>query len=163
MRWFWIAAVGFLLLVFDVGAVSHLRDAWTGPDLMLLFAIYLALYGPIEDAPLSGWMLGFAKDLLSTGTLGLYAVLFLTVSFFLSRVRTDIFTETIRARAINGGIGTLVVYLAAAGWRWTQGYAFADMLPEVFLTAAWNAALAPVVFHLFSKWWRRLKVPRRPA
>ena len=146
-----------------MGVVSHLRDVWTGPDLLLVFAIFLSLYGPVEDAPISGWLLGFAKDLLSTGSLGLYAVLFLAVSFFLSRIKTDIFTETIRAHAINALLGTLAAYLAAAAWRWTQGYAFADMLPEVFSTAVWNAAVAPVAFYVFFKWSRRLRVSRRPA
>ena len=163
MRWLWIILVGVGLLALDVGVVCELRGLGGGPDLMLLFVIFLALYGPMDDAPISGWLLGLAKDSLSTGSFGLYAVLYMAIAFFLSRVRADIFLEYNISHAVNAAVSTLVVYLGACFWHWTQDLGFAGMAPVALGVSLWNAALAPPVFYVLFRFSRLLDVAARPG
>lgn len=151
-----------MLLVIDVGAAAHVRAVAGGPDVVLLFAIFLALYGPVEDAPLSGWLLGIAKDALSAGTLGLFAVLFMALCFFLSRIRADIFIEYNKSHIVNAGLATLVCYCAAAAWHSIQGVPLGSALGSALMVAAWNALLAPLAFGLFFRFSRLLETARRP-
>ncbi|MCD6405110.1 MAG: rod shape-determining protein MreD [Planctomycetes bacterium] len=162
MRWVWIIVIGLVLLVLEVGAASQLRGLGSGPDLMLLFAVFLSLYGPIEDAPLSGWLLGMAKDSMSAGTFGLYAVLFMVLSFFLSRIRADIFLEYNKSHIVNAALATLLVYTGASLWNWTQGSGILAMVPAVVGVSIWNALLAPLLFGVFFRFSRPLEALRRP-
>jgi rod shape-determining protein MreD len=163
VRWFWIVLIGFLLLAFETGVVSQVRDFAWGPDLLLLFVVFLALYGPVEDAPISGWLLGIAKDALSAGTLGLFAVLFMGLSFLLSRIRADIFLEYNKSHVVNAALSTLLVYLGAAVWQWLEGTTALGLVGGVLGVSLWNAALAPFVFGLLFKLAGPLKTPRRRA
>lgn len=162
MRWFCFALTGLLLVVLEVSVVPILRPMGGGPDLTLIFVIFLALYGPVDDAAISGWVLGFMKDSLSTAPFGLYSVTFLCVGFFLSRVRSDIFTESMKAHAANAGIVTLVVYMCACAWRSLDGGQFASMVPVAVGVSLWNAAFAPLAFGVFFRYARLLEASRRP-
>jgi len=161
VRWIWICALGFALLVVQVGAVVHLAPLGGGPDLVLLFVVFLALYGPVEDAPLSGWLLGAGRDALSGGAFGLFAVLFMALSFLLSRIRDDIFLEYNTSHVVNAALATLLVYLAAAGYHLLEGAAAGVVLPASLGVAAWNGALAVPAFWLFWRFARALRTPRR--
>lgn len=161
MRWFWVSLIGLVLLSVEVGSLANLRPFGGGPDLVLLFVIFLSLYGPADDAPISGWLLGLAKDCLSSGTFGLHAVIFMAVAFLLSRVRADIFLEYAKAHVVNAGSATLVVYLAAGLWRWFDGAAAAGTPGFVIGVTLWNALLAPAAFRVFFKFSRRLEAVRR--
>jgi len=162
VRWFWIGVIGFFLLVIDVGVFSHIRAVAAGPDPVLLFAIFLAFWGPVEDAPVSAWLLGMGKDALSAGTMGLFAVLYMALCFFLSRVRADIFTEYNKSHMVNGGLATLFCYIAAACWHAIQGAPLGPALKAALMVAAWNALLAAPAFWLFFKFSRLLGTARRP-
>ncbi len=163
MRWVWIAAAGFVLLALEVGVAAHLKGFGGGPDLALLFVVFLALYGPLEDAPISGWVIGISKDMLSGGQVGLYAVLFMGLSFFLSRIRADIFLEYNKSHIVNCGIATLAVYLGAGAWYWVEGASIVGTAPLVLGVSVWNAALAPAAFWAFFKLSRALGTSRRPV
>jgi rod shape-determining protein MreD len=161
VRWFWIFLVAFCLLVLDVGVSVRLRGLGGGPDLMLLLVLFLALYGPLEDAPLSGWLVGISKDAASAGTFGLFAVLYMGLAFFVSRIRADIFTEYNKAHIVNAFIATLVVYASGAAWQWSQGADLSAAGGTVLGIAVWNALLAPAVFWALFRLSRPLKTVRR--
>jgi rod shape-determining protein MreD len=162
VRWFWIVLAGFILLVLDVAAMPPLRLIGGGPDLALLLVIFLALYAPVDDATIAGWLIGLMKDSLSTGPFGVYTVTFMCVGFFLSRVRSDIFTESMPAHAANAGAATLAAYMCVCAWRWMDGSIFAAMAPTAVGVALWNAAFAPLVFGVLFRFGRRLGASRRP-
>ena len=162
MRWFWILIVGLVLLVLEVSVVAALRRFGGGPDLVLLFVVFLALYAPLEDAPLSGWILGMGKDALSAGPLGLYAVLFMGIAFFLSRIRADIFTEYNSSHMVNAGISTLLVCIGAALWHSLEGVPLSGLAASAAGVAVWSALLAPVVFRGLFLLSRPLEAARRP-
>jgi len=161
VRWFWIVLTGYALLVLEVSVVPVFRQMGGGPDLMLLFVIFLSLYGHVDDAPIVGWFLGLAKDSLSTGPFGLYAVLFLAAAFILSRIRSDIYLESGKAHAANAGVATLFVYLANCFWRWSEGGDLGAMVPVAIGVAIWNAAVAPLAFGIFLRYGRRMGASRR--
>ncbi len=163
MRWFWILLVALVLLAIDTAVVAQVREFAWGPDIVLLFAMFLALYGPVEDAPLSGWLLGMAKDSLSVGTMGLFAVLFMGLSFFLSRIRADIFLEYNKSHIVNAALSTLLVYTCAAVWQWLEGTSAAGLAAAVLGVTVWNAVLAPPVFWVLFKMAGPLETPRRRA
>jgi len=163
VRWIWTFVVGLFLLGFQMGVVSVLRPLGGGPDFLLLFVIFLSLYGPMDDAPIAGWLLGFAKDCLSVGTLGLYAVLYMAISFFLSRIRADIFLEYNVSHAFNAAVSTFVVYLGASLWHSLDGAPLGAMVLTSAGVALWNGVLAPLVFRLFFKFGRVLNTSRRPG
>lgn len=162
VRWLWICIIGSALLVLEVGVVSRLRGLGEGPDLMLLFVVFLSLYGPVEDAPLSGWLLGIAKDGLSVGPMGLYAVLFMGLAFFLSRIRADIFLEYNKSHIANAGLATLLTYSCAGLWHWLGGTGAVSIVPAIVGVSVWNACLAPLMFRLFFGCSRVLETARRP-
>lgn len=163
MRWFWIFAVGLLLLAVQMGLVSNLEIPGGGPDLVLLLVIFLALYGPMEDAPIAGWLLGIAKDSLSAGTFGLHAVLFMVMAFLLSRIRADIFLEYNVSHAFNAAVSTFLAYLGAGVWHSLDGGRFFGILPTAAGVAVWNGLLAPLVFVAFFRLSRLLGTVRRPV
>lgn len=154
--------IGFVLLVLEVGLVAHLRPLGGGPDLVFLFAVFLALYGPVEDAPLSGWFLGMGKDALSEGTFGLFAVLFMGITFFLSRIRGDIFLEYNKSHVVNAGLAAFVTYSAAGLWHCLEGADFPAMVVKELGVVVWTAALAPFAFRVFFRFSRLLETSRRP-
>jgi rod shape-determining protein MreD len=163
MRWFWTIAIGVALLAFEIGFVSNFRQLGGGPDFVLLFVIFLALYGPMDDAPISGWILGLAKDSLSDGVFCLYAVLYMALGFFLSRIRADIFLEYNTSHVVNAAASTLLVYVGVSFWHWTESGGFFSMLPVAFTVSLWNAFLAPLAFWFFFKFSRFLDAARRPG
>ena len=163
MRWFWIVVLGLAVLALEMSLVSKMRGLGGGPDLLLLFVIFLSLYCPMEDAALSGWLLGLAKDSLSDGTFGLYAVLYMGLGFFLSRIRADIFLEYNVSHVANAAVSTMLVYLCVAVWRSMQGLPMFSMLPTIIGISVWNAVLAPAVFFVFFRFSRLLDAARRPG
>ena len=163
VRWFWIIVLALALLAIEMTIVSRVRSFGGGPDLVLLFVIFLSLYGPMDDAPLSGWLLGLAKDSLTDGTFGLYAVLFMALGFFLSRIRADIFLEYNISHVANAAVSTLLIYVAVAVWHSTQGLPVLSMLPVVVGVSIWNALLAPGAFYVFFRFSRLLDAARRPG
>ncbi len=162
MRWVWIVVFGFALLAVEVGVISQLRPVAVGPDVVLLLAIFLAFYGPVEDAPLSGWLLGLGRDALSAGTMGLYAVLYMGLCFFLSRIRADIFLEYNKSHVVNAAFATFFCYLGSAAWHTLQGAPLGRAVLTALMVAGWNAALAPSAFWLFFNFSRPLETARRP-
>lgn len=163
MRWFWTLLLGAALLVLDVSVGAQLRALWGGPDFLLIFVVFLSLYCPADDAPIAGWLLGLAKDCLSAGPFGLYAVLFLCLAFFVSRIRADIFTETGKAHMVNTGLATLMVYTGAVLWMWTIGGGGVSLFRAAMGRVAWNALLAPFMFRLFFRFSAGLGASRRPS
>lgn len=163
MRWVWVFFIGLLLLAVEIAVISRMRGLGGGPDLVLLFVIFLALYCPMDDAPLSGWLLGLAKDSLSTGTFGLYAVTYMAVAFILSRMRADIFLEYNISHVANAAASTLFVYVVAAVWEATQGMSMGAMFPTVIGVTVWNAVIAPGVFFVLFRFSRFLDAVRRPG
>ena len=163
MRWFWTFIIGLLLLAVQMGVISKLAVPAGGPDLLLLFVIFLALYGPMDDAPISGWLLGLAKDSLSAGTFGLYAVLFMALAFVLSRIRADIFLEYNISHAFNAALSTFFVYLGAGVWHSLDGGGILAMMPVVVGVAVWNGVLAAPAFYVFFRFSRLVNAARRPG
>ena len=74
MRWLTFILLTCVLLTVQSVIVPRMTVLGAGPDLLLIFAIFLALFGRPREAILGAWLLGIAADLLSIERFGLMAI-----------------------------------------------------------------------------------------
>ncbi len=154
MRWLYLIVSVILICSVQFIALSHVR---TAPDLLLIFAIFLALNASRELALVGAWLCGLFSE-VSTGQtgqerIGALAFLFTFFAWVLSKHRLELFSEHWLTRAVIVAVVGLVcslgrvatVYLETrqlAGWRsWQQ------MLLGVLVTTVFSIPL----FVLFSR------------
>ena len=75
MRWIRFAGILIVLTVLEVEMPAPLRPFGTGPDLLVCFALALALHA--DDWRVFGplWGIGLARDVMSLGPFGFHAIL----------------------------------------------------------------------------------------
>lgn len=147
-------AVGFLALLAlwvqtCILPSFHIRGA--RPDILLILAVFLALYGEDDHWPVRYWLLGLLKDIFSAGPLGLHALLFAFIGSGVGLIRGEVFREHPFTRAFtvflavllaNGGAATIHALRAENLWA-------GDLALCVFAEALTSAVLAPVCMPFF--------------
>ena len=147
--------VGSWLLVLAVVALlacgplpRHLPPAWR-PDLFVVLVAYAASRVPPgrdADALALCWLTGLAKDLLSAGPLGQYALLYLAVGAMIGRMRPALDSRSAlsgAALAWSAALATECIAAWAAGREggglWPMPGAFRGVLTAALVTAcvAW--------------------------
>ncbi len=94
------------------------------PDLILIVVLFTALSAPPEDALPLSWVAGLVKDVLTTGPLGQYALLYLLLAALLLRLKPLFDTRAALARVLIGaaahlaceGAGLLIEGMRAGVW-----------------------------------------------
>jgi rod shape-determining protein MreD len=151
-----VAVLAQTVLVPEIRAV----DSEVGPDLLLTTACLCALYAPAPQAVAAGWACGFAKDLCSTGPLGLHALVFAAVAALLAQRRGDLFRDhPLTQLGLVGacvlaceGVTGLVRLQAASGWGVLGD--LGRIAGRAAAAALYAGLLAPVVFRVARGWWR---------
>jgi rod shape-determining protein MreD len=153
MRWittiFFIVLLGLIQNSFlRVISVKGIR-----PDLLLLFALYLGLYGRREDVVVGSWLAGLCKDFLTIGPIGAFAVLFLLFGLLMARTREALFREHPLTQMIL--VFLAVLFLNTIFLIPLSIYFHLKNFPLLLLQAAgvalYSALLAPLCFFLFTK------------
>ena len=169
MRWIPLVILIYLVVLVQttIAQAVTVNVPWVGsisPDLAAVVTVFLALHaasGP--DAMLAGWLLGLAVDLTAAGgpgaatVVGPMALVYALAAGGLFRAREALFHE----HALTQTLLALVFCLFTHGvWLTSQALLhFSDvlwshyfrMLMQVVLSAAFSAALTPLVYYLLGR------------
>ena len=141
----------FIVLLLAALAGSTLLPRWLPPemrpDMFLMMALFAAMRAERHEAPALAWAAGLAKDLLSAGPLGEYALLYLLLGVLVLWLRGFMDTYVPLTQAILGGAAFaltegaygLLLCLARSGSLQTGTAA-------MLLTASIVNAIAAVLF-----------------
>jgi rod shape-determining protein MreD len=160
--------VSTILLV----ACSFAQSTWFGaiavfgiiPDVGLLVLIWVSYRNGRVEGPISGFLSGFAEDFISAAPLGFHAFIKTAVSASASLLHGTFYIDKLLLPMALGFTGTLAKALAAGVLYLFFGskihvYSFLDS--PLWLEAAYNALLAPLVFLLLGPLSRFLVTERR--
>lgn len=141
---------------------SFVQSTWLGaisvlgatPDLALLVLIWVSYKNGLVEGPASGFIAGLAEDAISASPLGFNAFIKTFVASLSGLLHGTFFIDKVFFPLLLGAAGTLVKALGAAvlsllfGAR-VQSYDFLDR--RLWIEAAYNALVAPIVFLLLSR------------
>ena len=144
----WFLALTVVVLLACGPLPRYLPPGWR-PDLFVILVTFVALRaepGQAADALTLCWMTGLAKDLLSAGPVGEYALLYLAAGAAFLRVRPALGARSAAAGAALAWAAALFTECVAAwavgregGRLWTMPGAFRGVLSASLVTAcvAW--------------------------
>ena len=162
MSWPVIAFWLLLLPLLQSSAAPGVAIGGAAPDLLLLFALYAALYVKQPDAAAAAWLAGLMRDVHSQNPLGFHALVYLALGAAIAAVRSEMFRGHVLTRMALAAAASLAaagaaVAAAAVAHRQIDAFAAAR---QALLSAAYTVLACPVV-HLFFDLTRWL--PRRWA
>jgi rod shape-determining protein MreD len=134
------------------------------PDLSIIVLIWVSYKnGPVEG-PVSGFLSGLAEDFLSASPLGFHAFIKTVVAAATALLHGSFFIDKLLLPLLLGFAGTIVKAIAAGALHILFGsvmhaYSFVDRV--LWIEAAYNAVLAPIVFLLLTPLSRFLVTERR--
>mgnify|MGYP005841067971 CR=1 FL=1 len=145
--------VGYVAVGVQVGLNGFVRFGSASPNVVLITAVFFALFLPREPGRLACFALGVMQDLLTQQTLGLYAIAYGLVGVVIGNSQAMVFRErtiTHLAATLLGSALTWAVLIVHGWWFGpapSLGFAAAGTLLTV--------AVTPLVF------WPLMKL--RPA
>jgi rod shape-determining protein MreD len=160
-------ALSSLLLL----ACSYVQSTWLGaiavlgivPDLSLVVLIWISYKNGLVEGPVSGFLSGFAEDLLSASPLGFNAFVKTLVAACAGLLHGVFFIDRIALPFVLGFLGTIAKALATGFLSLlfsgkVLSYDFFGA--ALWVEAAYNGVAAPFVF-LFLTLLKRLLVTER--
>ncbi|ADY56755.1 rod shape-determining protein MreD [Syntrophobotulus glycolicus DSM 8271] len=148
MRYFLMAGILVLCLIFPGTLFYYL--SWDGikPDLAMLWLIYLALHHRTSEGVILAAVTGLIVDLYLGRYLGLYVFTFIVLalgsSYFQKRwYRDNIPLTTVLVFCLSLIGQALIAFLtSAAGLNWSLGYT----ARLIILISLYNALLVPITY-----------------
>jgi rod shape-determining protein MreD len=146
-----------LLLV----AFALVQSAWLGaiavfgviPDLGLLALIWISYKNGPVAGPATGFLSGLAEDFLSASPLGFHAFVKTAVASVASLLHGSFYIDKLLLPMVLGVGGTLVKAIAAGALSLLFGsaiHAYSILDRVLWIEAAYNGLLAPVVFFILT-------------
>jgi rod shape-determining protein MreD len=144
----WLLALAGVALLACGPLPRHVPPAWR-PDLFVILVAFAALRAPPgrdADALALCWMTGLAKDLLSSGPVGQYALLYLAAGAVIGRMRLALDARSAASGAALAWAAAFTTECVAAwaagrggGRLWPMPGAFRGVLSASLVTAcvAW--------------------------
>lgn len=158
MRWILVGILGYVSLVIQTavfrpgGLAIPIHGHWTRPDLVLVVAVFIALYFQRHEVFIVTWCLGLGADLVNvSGRLGVLALLYCVLLTVLSAVRAGLNRTWVLTQSALTFAAVLVIHF---GWYVATRYlggadlAILRSVEESALDAAMTAILAPYIFWL---------------
>jgi len=149
---FWTAVAAFLLGVFETAILSHISFLPALPDLILILAVYIALYNGTVIGVTAGFFSGLILDFLSLAPFGLHSFVFTTLGFLYGLLVRKYNVRRFFFPLVLGLSATLLkaVFFFVLRFLFGQSIQVYDVLSLPFWceTAA-NALCAPPLFALF--------------
>jgi len=132
---------------------ASIRPFGAAPALVLLVVIAFARHLPPEGALVLGFGAGILQDLLSEGVLGLWAMVFTVVAFFVLRFRDRIHDDfsLIGPFVFGVTVGGLALFSVLGTIFGEKTLADAGLLKKILLPSAYNFVLAAAVLP-FANW-----------
>jgi len=134
------------------------------PDLSIIVLIWVSYKnGPVEG-PVSGFLSGLVEDFLSASPLGFHAFIRTAVAAATAMLHGSFFIDKLLLPLLLGFTGTIVKAVAAGTLYLLFGsvihaYSFVDRV--LWIEAAYNGVLAPIVFLILTPMSRLLVTERR--
>lgn len=153
MRWITIIFFIVLLGLIQNSFLRVISVEGIGPDLLLLFALYLGLYGRREDVVVGCWFAGMCKDFFTMGPIGVFAALFLIFGLLLARMREAVFKDHPLTQMILVFLAVLflnIIFLIPLSIYFRLKN-FPLILTQAVCVALYSALLVPLCFTLFAK------------
>jgi rod shape-determining protein MreD len=158
MRWISYFILAYVVLGLQTGITAAMEWHASGPNLVLLAVVFIAMNAPRDVALLGSFILGGMQDLCTQGTMGLYAFSYGLVAMFVVTAQQAVYREhplTHFSLTLVGGLMTAaVIYIhdwirpeqitrviGAANQLPVMRY---PLLPRIY-TALYTAILAPFV------------------
>jgi rod shape-determining protein MreD len=121
------------------------------PDLALLVIVYTSFNNMRTEGIIAGFLSGLIQDFISSAPLGFTAFMRTVVSYGFNSLSGSFYIDRILMPMLFGGAATLLKALSFAALsflfpEFIHGYNFLDRI--LWIEAAYNAVLAPVVFFL---------------
>ncbi len=139
MFWFLLIVINIFLINLSVGASRHLHVFGVYPDVILLFSIYVALFGYRRRAMEASWICGVLKDIAFGTFFGINTVLFVWCGYIILKCRDNIFREHpithFLLNLVIIGMVTYITTLAETGLA-SPGMAFSIAIRTSLLSAA---------------------------
>jgi len=144
-----------LLLFCLVGPVAVPRyvPGFLRPDCFIIMLVLVAVHAPDKQALGLCWLSGFARDLMSGGALGAYALLYLVAGFAIVRLRSTTNLRPFLVQAATGflaAFGIELVYFTVAFLR-SSAWPAADIVRILFTASLATGILAAVCSRLLER------------
>lgn len=121
------------------------------PDLGLIVLIWLSYSNGLVEGPASGFLSGFAEDFLSASPLGFHAFIKTAVAAAAALLHGSFYIDKLLLPIVLCFAGTIVKALAAGALFLLFGskiHAYSPLDSVLWIEAAYNGLLAPIVFLL---------------
>jgi rod shape-determining protein MreD len=151
-----LTALTFVLLagLVQASAFDYISIAGTKPDLLLIIAIFFALYSTSDESKKLSMACGLVEDITSSSIFGSYAVSFLITSLFLNYNQRRFYKDkpltqiiiTFFCYIVVSTFALLCNLIARKGLVLSYPY-----FPVFFKGAFYTAVISPLVFFTLSK------------
>ena len=146
---FMVILAGFLLIVIQSSTTAFISLSGYGPEWALPLTVYVALRADLWVAVLTAFILGFIRDAVGGGFLGMSQLVLVLVAwlFYPFRARLNFFsplTLTPLIFILGSGVALFIVtpLMAVLGWP-SRNF---NPLPAFFVSSSLTAVLAPLLF-----------------
>ena len=148
-RTFLTIAISVLSFILQIAVAPNIAIAGITPNFMLLVVVVAALVdGPLRGTVV-GFTLGLVFDLVSSGPVGPYALVFTLVGFVAGSLQKNMFAQSWVIPLTVFGLSTLLAEVAYGAILATLGVEVAfwsSVLYRMIPSALYNTALALLVF-----------------
>jgi rod shape-determining protein MreD len=142
-------------------ACAFAQSTWFGgiavfgvvPDLSLIVLIWVSYKNGQIEGPISGFLSGLAEDFLSTSPLGFHAFVKTAVAAVTAVLHGSFFIDRLVLPILLGITGTIVKAIAVGALYLVFGspiHAYSFIKKVLWIEAAYNGLLAPLVFLILS-------------
>jgi rod shape-determining protein MreD len=162
MRVLTFAVIAYLLTVAQATLLPMADFLGLGirPDLLLLLAMFYAMYGRNEDVIIGGWALGLLADLTGLGRIGVFAFSFGLVALSVFKLRNSFNRENPFVHLALGLLAATLVNFWALFMMLVMGevhgQAFWSAAGRAMGCAAYTAIVAPYFFWALSRFRKAL-------
>ena len=142
------------LLIAQVAVFPHLQLFGVVPDLGLLVAIAVGYKYGAEAGAITGFFAGLGYDLFLETPLGLCAISYAIVGYFMGVIESGLFRSPRWLPSLLGAIGGLaggLLFIGIGVLAGEENVKGQEAVVTVLLSALYDALLAPFVFYLVGR------------
>lgn len=145
MFWILLVIINIFILNLCAGVSRHINVLGVYPDVILVFSVYVALFGYRRRAIEASWVCGVLKDIAFGSVFGVNTVLFVWCGYIILKCRDNIFREhPVTHFLLNFviiGMVTYITFLTESGLS-SPGMAFSVAIR----TSLISAGIAPFLY-----------------
>lgn len=123
------------------------------PDLYFPLVVFYSFFIDVKRNVVTSWFIGISKDLLSEGALGVNAIFFVAVGFFIWSIRGMLFRGHLVTKILVTFIFSMLynVLYALHTAISCRSMNISSMIWMIFICSLYTAAIAPFLFYIFNK------------